>query len=255
MKEVLEYVQLTGLESRLPSQLSGGQRQRVALARALAIKPRVLLLDEPFGALDARVRSELRKGLRSLHAELHLTTLIVTHDQDEAFEVADEVVLMNQGRIEQQGVPEHLLACPVNAFVAEFFGDANVLHGWVSRGRAKFGSLDIPYPEYCGERPLAATAYLPGYELQVAPRPLNGRPSLSVRVAQVKHAGRSIKVTLAAEPGDSRLSVELRPDEWERAGLTVGGEAYVVPRRVTVFVKDSKPAAAPDYVGIDGGGI
>ncbi|MEN9417255.1 MAG: hypothetical protein RI988_875 [Pseudomonadota bacterium] len=122
--ELLERVQLSGLARRLPGQLSGGQRQRVALARALAIEPRVLLLDEPFGALDAQVRKELRRWLRRLHDELHVTSLFVTHDQDEALELADRVVLMNQGRIEQVGTPQHVVNQPATAFVAAFLADA-----------------------------------------------------------------------------------------------------------------------------------
>ena len=125
--ELLERVQLDGLGRRLPSQLSGGQRQRVALARALAIEPRVLLLDEPFGALDAQVRKELRRWLRRLHEELHVTSLFVTHDQDEALELADRVVLMNQGRIEQLGTPQQVLDAPATPFVEGFLADAQRL--------------------------------------------------------------------------------------------------------------------------------
>jgi sulfate transport system ATP-binding protein len=125
--ELLERVQLDGLARRLPSQLSGGQRQRVALARALAIEPRVLLLDEPLGALDAQVRKELRRWLRRLHDELHVTSLFVTHDQDEALELADRVVLMNQGRIEQLGTPQQVLDAPATPFVERFLADAQRL--------------------------------------------------------------------------------------------------------------------------------
>jgi sulfate transport system ATP-binding protein len=127
--ELLELVQLDGLAERRPSQLSGGQRQRVALARALAVEPKVLLLDEPFGALDAKVRRQLRAWLRNLHDELHVTTVLVTHDQEEALEVADRVVLMNEGRVEQEGSPRALYEAPASAFVASFLGDVNVLEG------------------------------------------------------------------------------------------------------------------------------
>jgi sulfate transport system ATP-binding protein len=127
--ELLARVQLDGLARRLPAQLSGGQRQRVALARALAIEPRVLLLDEPFGALDAQVRKELRRWLRRLHDELHVTSLFVTHDQDEALELADRVVLMNQGRIEQVGKPQEVLAAPATPFAKGFLADAQRLPG------------------------------------------------------------------------------------------------------------------------------
>jgi len=136
--ELLSLVQLEGLAKRYPSQLSGGQRQRVALARALAVNPKVLLLDEPFGALDARVRKELRRWLRQLHDELHVTSIFVTHDQDEALEVADTVVVMNAGRIEQIGTPHEVCAAPATPFVREFLGD-------VAQPRVH-GSKIVPLP-------------------------------------------------------------------------------------------------------------
>ncbi len=122
MAELLNLVQLDGLENRYPAQLSGGQRQRVALARALAVEPRVLLLDEPFGALDAKVRKDLRRWLRRFHRQVHTTTLFVTHDQEEALELADEVVVLHQGKIQQTGTPAEILASPANEFVADFLG-------------------------------------------------------------------------------------------------------------------------------------
>jgi sulfate transport system ATP-binding protein len=124
----LELVQLDWLHDRYPDQLSGGQRQRIALARALAVEPSVLLLDEPFGALDASVRKDLRQWLRNLHQELHVTSIFVTHDQEEAMEVASQVVVLNQGRIEQQGAPDDIYDNPANAFVSQFIGQTNVLH-------------------------------------------------------------------------------------------------------------------------------
>src|SRR5690606_13782549 len=127
VRHLLKLVQLEGLERRLPTQLSGGQRQRVALARALAIEPRVLLLDEPFGALDAKVRKELRRWLRQFHDQVHLTTVFVTHDQEEALEIADEVVIMNQARVEQVGTPQEVYDRPASPFVYEFLGNVNVL--------------------------------------------------------------------------------------------------------------------------------
>lgn len=142
--KLLGLVQLEGLSKRLPSQLSGGQRQRVALARALAVEPRVLLLDEPFGALDAKVREELRRWLRSLHDELHVTSVFVTHDQQEALEVADRVVVLNHGRIQQIGTPNEVLDEPSNAFVNEFVGEVNVLKATIEDGRAVMGALSVP---------------------------------------------------------------------------------------------------------------
>ena len=146
--ELLSLVGLVGLESRFPHQLSGGQCQRVALARALAPRPRVLLLDEPFGAVDAKVREELRRWLRRLHDELHATTLFVTHDQEEAFSVADRVLIINKGRLEQQGTPLEILDTPATEFVARFVGEVNVYDAVVRNGHVKLGALDIPVDSY-----------------------------------------------------------------------------------------------------------
>jgi len=145
--ELLRLVRLDGYEKRRPSQLSGGQRQRVALARALAAQPRLLLLDEPFGALDAKVRQELRQWLRVLHREIHCTTVLVTHDQEEAFEVADRVVVMNHGRIEQVGSPREVFEQPASPFVMDFLGHVNVFHGRVQNGRAFVGDAVVPCPD------------------------------------------------------------------------------------------------------------
>ncbi len=144
VRELLALVQLEMVMHRYPSQLSGGQRQRVALARALAVQPRVLLLDEPFGALDAKVRQELRRWLRRLHDELHVTSVFVTHDQEEALELADAVVIMNEGRIEQVGTPDEVYNKPATPFVYQFIGDVNVFHGRLEGGRLQLGNLEVP---------------------------------------------------------------------------------------------------------------
>jgi sulfate transport system ATP-binding protein len=143
VRELLALVRLERMENRYPSQLSGGQRQRIALARALAIEPKVLLLDEPFGALDAKVRQELRGWLRRLHDEIHTTSVLVTHDQEEAFEVADRVVVMNHGRVEQAGTPAEVFERPANPFVMDFLGNVNVFHGRVQNGQAVVGNLKL----------------------------------------------------------------------------------------------------------------
>jgi sulfate transport system ATP-binding protein len=169
VRELLALVRMESFEQRYPSQLSGGQRQRVALARALATQPRVLLLDEPFGALDAKVRVELRQWLRRLHAEIHMTSVFVTHDQEEAFEVADQVVVMNAGRIEQAGPPEN----PANPFVMRFLGDVNVFHGRVQNGRAMLGSFEVLAPEYPHNEPSPAEVYLRPHEIELL-RPAQG---------------------------------------------------------------------------------
>src|SRR5262249_24443527 len=139
--ELLRLIQLEGQGRQAPSQLSGGQRQRVALARALAAQPKVLLLDEPFGALDAKVRQEPRQWLRKLHDEIHVTSVFVTHDQEEAFEVSDRVVVMNKGRIEQTGTPQQVFDHPANPFVMDFLGNVNVFHGRMASELARLGSF------------------------------------------------------------------------------------------------------------------
>ncbi|HEY8483967.1 MAG TPA: sulfate/molybdate ABC transporter ATP-binding protein [Longimicrobiales bacterium] len=147
VQELLELMGLRGLGDRRPSELSGGQRQRVALARALAPRPRLLLLDEPFAAVDARVREELRQWLRNLHDEVHVTSIFVTHDQQEAFAVADRVLIINQGRLEQVGTPVEVLDEPATEFVARFVGEVNVLDGILRDGVVEIGALRVPVPD------------------------------------------------------------------------------------------------------------
>ena len=165
--ELLRLVQLDGLGKRFPSQLSGGQRQRAALARALAVEPRVLLLDEPFGALDAKVRQGLRAWLRRLHDEIHVTSILVTHDQEEALEVADRVVVMNHGRIEQIGTPEEVFHKPATQFVMEFLGQVNVFHGRVQGGKAMLGEVALDGHYFPGKEEGAAMVYMRPHELDI----------------------------------------------------------------------------------------
>jgi sulfate/thiosulfate transport system ATP-binding protein len=161
---LLELVQLDYLSDRLPSELSGGQRQRVALARALAVEPKVLLLDEPFGALDAKVRQELRRWLRQLHESIHLTSVFVTHDQEEALELADRVAIMNHGRIEQEGTPAAVVEHPATAFVVDFLGTVNIFHGRVEA--AADGSIRVEL----AQDQLARLGVQPGERVYVRPR-------------------------------------------------------------------------------------
>jgi len=163
--ELLQLVQLEGLAKRYPSQLSGGQRQRVALARALAVEPQVLLLDEPFGALDARVRQDLRRWLRRLHDDLHITSVFVTHDQEEALEVADRIVVMNEGHVEQTGTSEEVYDQPANPFVYNFLGSVNLFHGRVHEGQARLGPLALDAPEHADTQKEPAEGYVRTYEL------------------------------------------------------------------------------------------
>jgi sulfate transport system ATP-binding protein len=237
VRELLRLVQLEGLERSLPSQLSGGQRQRVALARALAAEPKVLLLDEPFGALDAKVRQELRQWLRRLHDELHVTSVFVTHDQEEAFEVADRVVVMNQGRMEQSGTPAEIFEQPANPFVMDFLGNVNVFHGSVQGGRAWLGSLEVAYPEYPSDESRAATAFVRSHELEIL-RTRNGRPSLEAKVTHINPARPVIKVRVYSEAFGVVLTVDVSWERYVELRLAVGDTVYVSPRQLRVFVQD-----------------
>jgi sulfate/thiosulfate transport system ATP-binding protein len=204
VQELLELVQLDGLAKRYPAQLSGGQRQRMGLARALAVDPEVLLLDEPFGALDARVRKELRAWLRRLHDETHTTTVIVTHDQEEAMEVADEVVVMNRGRIEQVAGPVELYERPANEFVMTFVGQANRL----------------------------GDAFVRPHDLELVLEP-NGA-TREAMIERIVHLGFEVRVDLVREDG-APLSVQLTRDEAESLELDRGQIVYVRPTRQTTF--------------------
>jgi sulfate transport system ATP-binding protein len=234
--ELLRLIRLEGLEERYPSQLSGGQKQRVALARALAARPQVLLLDEPFGALDAKVRTELRQWLRRLHAEIPVTTVFVTHDQEEAFEVADQVVVMNQGRVEQIGRPAQVFEHPANAFVMDFLGNVNVFHGRVQNGRALLGNLELSTADYHGDaRP--ATLYVRPHELDVHTAP-NGSATLRARIVHVNPAGPVQRLQLLAEEFGVVVNVDLSHAQSAELGLRLGETVYVSPRRVHVFVPE-----------------
>jgi len=235
--ELLHLVRLEGLERRYPSQLSGGQRQRVALARALAARPRVLLLDEPFGALDAKVRLELRQWLRKLHDEIHVTSLFVTHDQEEAFEVADEVVVMRQGRVEQAGRPQDVFEHPANAFVMDFLGHVNVFHGRVENGRAHLGELQVAFPDYPHAEARPAALYVRPHELDID-RARAGDSELRARVLHFNPAGSVTRVHLQTLETQRPLTVDLAHARHQELELRAGETVYVSPRRVRVFVPD-----------------
>jgi sulfate/thiosulfate transport system ATP-binding protein len=235
--ELLHLIRLDGYEKRRPSQLSGGQRQRVALARALAAQPRLLLLDEPFGALDAKVRQELRQWLRMLHREVHCTTLLVTHDQEEAFEVADRVVVMNRGRVEQTGTPRQVFEQPASAFVMDFLGHVNVFHGRVQKGHAYLGEAVVPCPDYPHEEERPAAVYVRPHEMDID-HAAESPGSLAATVLHVHPAGAVARVHLLAEKGDIALNAELSPERCEKLDLKRGDRVYVAPRRARVFVPD-----------------
>jgi sulfate transport system ATP-binding protein len=228
--ELLDLIQLGGYAGRYPSQLSGGQRQRIALARALAPRPKVLLLDEPFGALDAKVRDELRTWLRRLHDEVHVTSLFVTHDQREAFEVSDQIVVLADGRVQQIGPPQALYERPANPFVAKFLGTVNILPlrllkpGKGGQGPASW--LGAPPSE-------EAEAYVRPHDLDVhAER--NGKPHWTARVDRITPLGGILRLDLLIAP-DQPLQIELPCDQSVDVGFNRGDEVYVTPRHINVY--------------------
>ena len=232
--ELLELVQLDYLGDRLPGQLSGGQRQRVALARALAVQPKVLLLDEPFGALDAKVRQELRRWLRRLHADIHLTSVFVTHDQEEALELANRVVVMNEGQIEQDGTPEQVVEHPASPFVVNFLGQVNIFHGRVQSGKALLGPLSLDYPDHPQTEAREAAGYSRPHELEVSRADEGG--GLWAAVSDVRMAGAVVKIEVA--DADRRpIQIELGREQYERVRVIIGETVYVKPRRVRVFME------------------
>ena len=233
VQDLLQLVQLDYLGSRYPSQLSGGQRQRVALARALAVEPHVLLLDEPFGALDAKVRQELRRWLRRLHEEIHVTSVFVTHDQEEALEVADRVVIMNRGQIEQQGSPEEVFERPATPFVMNFLGHVNIFHGRVESGKALLGPLALDYPAHTDSTPHAAAGFARPYELDMSRAERSG--GLWASVVAITHVGSVARIELRDDEGRP-IQVELSRERMLELSPLATERFYVTPRNVRVFL-------------------
>jgi sulfate/thiosulfate transport system ATP-binding protein len=236
--ELMSLVQLDGLGERYPAELSGGQRQRVAFARALAIEPKVLLLDEPFGALDAQVRLELRDWLRRLHAERQVTTLLVTHDQAEAMEVSDQVVVMHEGRVAQTGGVREVYDRPATPFVAAFVGGSNVLRGQMIGGRVSLGALDVAIAGGAGVPDGAAVnAYVRPHDVALT-KAVAGAPELSVaRIERMAWLGGTVKVSLKLSDG-APLTVEMPKAEAQALAISEGDLVMANPREAKVFVED-----------------
>src|SRR4051812_47622649 len=230
--ELLRLVQLEHMGQRFPSQLSGGQRQRVALARALAIEPSVLLLDEPFGALDAKVRKELRRWLRRLHDEMHLTSVFVTHDQEEALELADRVAVMSEGKIEQVGTPDDVYHRPETAFVYEFMGNVNRFDCRIQEGQAKVGPLLVAAPEFPSARDLPGLAYVRPHDITLrAP----DEPGLPAVIRHVFTAGPGIRVELQRRDTKTAIEADLPHDTARQLLLTPGTEVSLTFSGARVF--------------------
>jgi len=227
VKELLDLVQLDWLADRYPSQLSGGQRQRIALARALAIEPRILLLDEPFGALDAKVRKELRKWLRTLHKEINVTSVFVTHDQEEALEVANRVVVMDKGHIEQIGSPGEVYDTPATAFVHGFIGESIMLPVEVRDGTVRLNGRAIDlHPQ--GAASGDVTLYVRRHDMQISTA---GSGALEGQVTHVRSFGPIQRAEVALSEGATLIEIDAPRDRELRPGDLVG----LSPRRYRIF--------------------
>ena len=242
---LLKLVQLDWLADRFPSQLSGGQRQRIALARALAVEPKVLLLDEPFGALDAKVRKELRRWLRRLHEDLNVTSIFVTHDQEEALEVADRVVLMNQGKVEQIGSPQEVWDHPASPFVYGFLGDVNLFHGRAHEGELQLDGVNIAAPETNNARDAKAFAYVRPHDFDVD-RYSPGAQGIVAQLSRAIVIGPTARLELlpaedqkqsAVSSPDALIEVQIPSQQYKSMALREGDMLVLTPKNVRVFVE------------------
>jgi sulfate/thiosulfate transport system ATP-binding protein len=228
--ELLRLVQLERVSSFYPSQLSGGQRQRVALVRALAVEPKILLLDEPFGALDAKVRKELRRWLRRLHDQMHVTSLFVTHDQEEALEVADKVAVMNEGIIEQMGTPEEVYDHPANPFVYNFLGSVNLFHGRLQAGTV---TIDGGDKEAGG----SVVAYVRPHDVEIS-RTRDALFTIAARIIHVSAAGPIARIQLMRLDTGEPVEAELTRDQYRRESYAAGQQVYIRASNPHIFTQD-----------------
>lgn len=239
---LLELVQLGWLADRYPSQLSGGQRQRIALARALAVEPKLLLLDEPFGALDAKVRKDLRRWLRQLHDELHVTSVFVTHDQEEALEVADRIVVLNQGHIEQIGTPDEVYQAPASPFVYSFLGNVNLFHGRVDEGWADVGGLRLDASEHAGVS-ADAVAYVRPHDIELSHEA--STEAQRAVVDDVRPLGGLVRLVLRSD--QSLVEVELSRERYNAEPVLAGDTVWFRPRQARVFLQQTHATNADSY--------
>ncbi len=234
--ELLELVQLDWLADRYPPQLSGGQRQRIALARALAVEPKVLLLDEPFGALDAKVRKELRRWLRRLHDELHITSIFVTHDQEEALEVADKVVVINKGKIEQIGSPQEVYDHPVSPFVYQFLGNVNQFSSHIQNGEAKIAGANYKIDAPLQTNNSSAVAYVRPHDIEIAKEDDHANPRFEAFISYIHAIGPIVRLELQRSDHTEIIEAELTQERFKALALATGDKVFVYPRNVRVFL-------------------
>ena len=235
---LLDLVQLDWLADRYPPQLSGGQRQRIALARALAVEPRVLLLDEPFGALDAKVRKELRRWLRRLHDDLHVTSIFVTHDQEEALEVSDKVVLMNKGKVEQIGTPDVVYNHPATPFVYGFLGNVNLFHGRVHEGVLDTAGSRLDAPEHSATQNTQGIGYVRPHEIDIE-RYTPGVQGIVVKLQRAHAIGPLAQLELAREDNAQIIEALIPNERFMQMNLKVGELLVARPKRLRVFFDDA----------------
>jgi sulfate transport system ATP-binding protein len=234
--ELLNLVKLESFADRYPSHLSGGQRQRVALARALAVEPKVLLLDEPFGALDAKVRKDLRRWLRKLHDDYEITSIFVTHDQEEALDVADRVVVMNEGKIEQIGTPEEVYENPNSPFVYHFLGNVNLFKGRLHEGKLRHGDFEVDAPEYLGTKNTDAVGYVRPHDIAIEREA--SVDAVSAKITYIHLVGAAVQLELIRKDNDEYLEVELTKEQFRNLELKTGEEVFVKPKQLKVFIPE-----------------
>lgn len=233
--KLLTLIQLETFHNRYPHELSGGQRQRVALARALAIEPKFLLLDEPFGALDAKVRKELRNWLRRLHDEIHITSVFVTHDQEEALEVSDRIVILNKGQLEQVGSPDEVYNKPKSPFVFHFLGDVNLFHGRIEEGKTKIGNLALETAEHENIKESDAVAYVRPYDVEIVREKEQG---IAAEIQYIHSTGRNVRVELKRIDTSTLIESVLEQETYKYLNLLPGETVYLRIKKAKVYVED-----------------
>ncbi|MDQ0206100.1 sulfate/molybdate ABC transporter ATP-binding protein [Alkalicoccobacillus murimartini] len=231
--ELLGLVKLDGLQKRYPSQLSGGQRQRVALARALAVQPEVLLLDEPFGALDAKVRKELRRWLRNLHNQFDVTSIFVTHDQEEAMDVADRIVVMNHGRIEQVGTPDEVYENPNSPFVFDFLGNVNLFKGRLQQGNLKTGNVSLRTEGGANLENQDVVGYIRPHQMELHRTSVEG--SFPIKIVHIQSVGPIVFLEAIKLDEEETIDIELPKSEFTELGIRLDDVVHSKPKHVHVF--------------------
>lgn len=235
--ELLSLVKMEELAKRYPAQLSGGQRQRIALARALAVEPKVLLLDEPFGALDAKVRKDLRRWLRKLHDEYPITSVFVTHDQEEALDVADRIVILNHGKIEQIGTPDAVYDNPVNPFVYNFLGNVNLFHGRVHNGKIELGALNLDVPEHSETKNKKVVSYIRPHDIEISLE-VHGDEFIAAEIAFIRSVGPIVNLELKRLDGGEFIEAEISKEIYRKLDLKENQKVYIRPKDFKVFIPD-----------------